>query len=78
MTPSGMQKQSMTVLEMDGIKCFDLNHSDLGKEDLRMSITDRSNLDLNESMHIFSDLEKMKKENQELKNFKSEMEKQTT
>jgi hypothetical protein len=49
---------------MDGIICFDLEHS---CEDLRMSIGPINEpLNLNESMHLWSELERVKRENEEL------------
>jgi len=55
-------------LETDGIKCFDLNNSDLIKEDLRMSIAASNFGNLDEaSMQMFADLEKLKRENEALR-----------
>lgn len=43
---------------MDGIKCFDLDNSDLGGEDLIMSLGGKSNVvmephNMNESLHLW-------------------------
>ena len=65
---------------MDGIKCFDLNNSDLGGEDLRMSIEGRQNIiggmDANESLMMWAELEKLKRENEELMFFKLKVERE--
>lgn len=71
---------------MDGIKCFDLEHLEGGDDDLRMSIDIENNhqirtnknefIAVSDSLQLWQELEKVKRENEELHHYKQIVEKE--
>lgn len=80
-TPNVGKRQNKQILEEDGIKCFDLGRQSIGEEfDLRQSLGSKLNnsfaaaakpeaLELEEQLLLFSELERLKKENEEMQQF---------
>ena len=83
-TPNVGKRQNKQILEEDGIKCFDLGRQSIGEEfDLRQSLGTKLNnsfaaakpeaLELEEQLLMFSELERLKKENEEMQQFLGNM-----